>query len=75
MKGWDQSSINLPKPLEGGTLKIHYDSIKRIFDLWKDNKIVSFISTLPLVGNEVKLHQFGRDKVEFTCPKALWVYN
>lgn len=45
--------INFPKFSRRGKSKVQYDSINgHLYSQWKDIKIVSFVSTLPLVGNE-----------------------
>ncbi len=46
-----------------------------LFGQWKDKKVVSFISSLLLVGNGTTMQQGGIEKVPFNCPKALQTYN
>ncbi len=53
-KGWDQSDMNLLKSSEKGTSKVFYVNVNGIlFGQWNDNKVVSFIFTLTLVGDGV----------------------
>ncbi len=40
----------------------------------EDNKIVSFISSLPLVRNGTTMPQCGSKTVSFSCPKAFQPY-
>ncbi len=42
---------------------------------WRDNKVVSFASTLPQVGEEAVNRQCGRETTTFKCPSALCAYN
>ncbi len=75
-RGLDQLSMNHLKTSERSVSKIHYDLINGIlFGQWKYNKVVSFISALLLVGSGITIYQCDRDKVKFTCPKALQAYN
>ncbi len=53
-----------------------YDPANKIlFGQWRDNKVVSFVSTLPLVGGESVTHWCGREVKTFKCPSPLCAYN
>ncbi len=53
-----------------------YDPINEIlFGQWRDNKVVSFVSTLPLVREETVTHCCGSESKTFKCPSALGAYN
>ncbi len=52
-----------------------YNPINGLLGQWKDDKVVSFISTLPLVGNSTTMQQSGSKKMSFSCPKTLQEYN
>jgi len=59
-----------------GNFKAFYNPINGLlFGQWKDNEVVSFISTLLLVGNGTTMWQSGSKKIYLTCPKALEAYN
>ncbi len=63
--------MNLSKTVARGKSKTFYDPINGIlFGQWKDNKVVSYISSLPLIGNGTTMQQCGSE-VPFNCPKAL----
>ncbi len=75
-KGWDPVVMIFSKLANRRESKICYNTINRIlFGQWKDNKVLLFISTLPLMGNKPAVQQYGDEKVFFTCPKALQAYN
>ncbi len=68
--------MNLSKTVTWGESNRFYDPINGIlFGQWKDKKLVSFISSLLLVGNCTTMQQCGSEKVPFSCPKALQAYN
>ncbi len=57
-------------------LKTFYNPIKGLlFGQCKDNKVVSFISMQPLVGNDTTMQQCESNNISSTCPKALQAYN
>ncbi len=75
-KGGDPVVMNLSTSANRGESKTCYNPINGIlFGQWKDNKVVSFISTLALVGNGTTMRECGSEKVLITCPKALQAYN
>ncbi len=75
-RGWDKNVMNLSKTVARGKSKKFYNPINGIlFDQWKVNNLVSFISSLPVVGNGTTTQQCGSKKVPFSCPKALQAYN
>ncbi len=65
----------LKKGEQGGCLT-KYDPINEIlFGQLRDNKVVSFVSTLPLIGEESVPCWCGRESKTFKCPSALCAYN
>ncbi len=55
-KGWDQMVINLSKLATKVNLKAFYNPINGlIFGQWKDNNVVSSLSTLPLDGSNITM--------------------
>ncbi len=61
---------------ERGECLTKYDPVNEIlFGQWRDNKVVSFVSSLPLVGEELITQRCGREVKEFKCPSALCAYN
>ncbi len=58
MKGWDATLMNLFKSAKRGKSKTFYNPINRIlFGQLKDNKVVLFVSTIPLVGSGTTMCQ------------------
>ncbi len=75
-RGWDTNVTNLLRTIARGKSKTFYNPINGIlFRQWKDNEVVSFISSLSFVGNVTTMWQCGSKKVPFNCPKALQAYN
>ncbi len=68
--------MNLSKSATMGNSKTFYDPINGLlFGQWKDNKVVSFISTLMFIGNGTTMQWSGRNKISLACPEALQAYN
>ena len=46
--GWDKEKMNLDKQSERGSSLLRYDKVNQLrAGQWHDNKIVSFLTTLP----------------------------
>ncbi len=55
-----------------GKSKTLYDPINGIlFGQWKNKKVVSFISSLPLIGNGTTIQQCESEKVPFLVGNAV----
>ncbi len=55
-RGWEMNVMNPSKSVARGKSKTFYDPINGVlFGQWKDNKVVFFISSLPLVGNSTTM--------------------
>ncbi len=53
-KGWDSDVMCLKKRGVRGESLTKYDPVNEIlFGQWRNNKIVSFVSTLPLMGKDL----------------------
>ncbi len=61
---------------EQGECLTKYDQVNEtLFGQWRDLKVVSFVSPLPLVGEETANCQCGMEIKTFKCPSAFCVYN
>ncbi len=61
---------------ERGECWTKYDPVNEVlFGQWRDNKVVSFVSTLPLLAEETVPRRCGREVKTFKCPSALCAYN
>ncbi len=61
---------------EPGKCLTKHDPVKDIlFGQWRYNKVMSFLSTLPLVGEEMANRQHGREAKTSKCPSTLCEYN
>ncbi len=61
-KGWDQKVIKLSNLSSREESKTYYNLINGgLFGQWNDNKVVSYILTLPLVGIGKTMRQCGSE--------------
>ncbi len=61
---------------EQGKCLTKYNPVNEIlFGQWRDNKVVSFVSTLPLVGEETANCKQKREIKTFKYRSALCAYN
>jgi hypothetical protein len=75
-KGWDSKIMNLSKNTPRGASLERYDPVNKIlFGQWKDNKAVSFISSLGVSGKVVVKRRVGPDRVELQIEEALKRYT
>ncbi len=76
MKGWDQKVMSLSNFPTRGESRPYYEPINGVlFGQWKDNKVVLFISTIPLVGMGTTTRQCGKENISFPWPNTLKEYN
>jgi hypothetical protein len=74
--GWNTRLMNIQKSDIRGTSLLKYDSTNQIlFGQWKDNKVVSFISSLGTFGMTKIQRRVGPDKLDFDIPTALKLYT
>ncbi len=75
-KGCNCEIMCLKIKREQGECLTKYDQVNEIlFGQWRDNKVVLFVSMLPLVGEESVMYQCARELKTFKCPSALCKYN
>lgn len=68
--------MNLKKSDDRGTSLMRCDPVNRVlFGQWKDNKLVSFISTLGKYGQTTVERRVGATKEKFDIPQALYRYT
>eukprot|EP00956_Cyclotella_meneghiniana_P008474 scaffold11429_cov48-Cyclotella_meneghiniana.AAC.4 len=74
--GWNTRLMNVQKSDVRGTSLLKYDSMNQIlFGQWKDNKVVSFISSRGKFGMTKIQRRVGPDMLDFDIPNALKLYT